>query len=321
MSLWLSSTSLMRPSVPEWLEDLCQRLSGNDLTLTTLELSHQRIDDNGARMFAKALEENHTVSVLILSVYNIVDDGSFYLGSVIGTNRSIRKLQIRDLRNSREFDIFFTGLLRNETIEELSMRHCVICSHSTNILREFVMQSSILQELRLVDTQLVGTQSLQSICEGLARNKFIQRLCLVNNGITFCGARSLGAMLKANSSLEELCICENEIDDEGLVSICEGLQENRFVHKLDLRSNCIGLTGALGLQEIVRSSKTLKILCLQNNELGNPGTEALVEGLRTECVLEKLDLSENEVDSAGAKSIASMLQTNDCFKNSIWPSI
>ncbi|CAB9516083.1 Ribonuclease inhibitor [Seminavis robusta] len=310
MSLWLSSTTLMRPSVPDWLELLCQRLSDNDETLKTVEMTHQRIDDNCARALAKALEENDVVNVLMMSCYNMVDDGAFYLGAVLSKHVSIKKLQLRDLRNSREATTFFMALQKNRTIEELSLRHCVLCSQSAKFLKEFMANNTVLRELRIVDTQMTGSTSLQSLCDGLGQIQSSKRLYLVNNDLDRHETQCLNR-IASSQDLQEIYICENQIGDAGVLALCQGLKDNQSVCKLDLRSNDIGVEGALALQELVKHTKSLKALYLANNDLGNVGTEALVSGLQDDgCVLERLDISENNIDSTGAKAVAGMLMTN-----------
>lgn len=123
MSLYLTSTSIVGPQLPPWLEETCQRIVDNDESLQTVDLSHPRINDNLARSVAKALKENNLVTALILSCFAIVDDGAFALGSALGSNRGIEKLQLRDLRNQREINTFFQALLENKQIQELSLRH------------------------------------------------------------------------------------------------------------------------------------------------------------------------------------------------------
>jgi Ran GTPase-activating protein (RanGAP) involved in mRNA processing and transport len=136
-----------------WLKDVCQKLSENDPKLTTVELTHHRIDDAQARFLAKSLEESTRVTVLILSCYSIVDDGALALASVIASNRSIKKLQLRDLRDSREVTQFFKALVKNQTVEEFSLRHGRICMQSATFLYDMLEAHQSLREIRFVDTQ------------------------------------------------------------------------------------------------------------------------------------------------------------------------
>ena len=77
MSLLLSTTSLLRPLTPSWLEDTCQKLVDNEPDFRTCDLTHPRIDDVYAKIFANALDENNVVNALTLSCFEIVDDGAY----------------------------------------------------------------------------------------------------------------------------------------------------------------------------------------------------------------------------------------------------
>jgi Ran GTPase-activating protein (RanGAP) involved in mRNA processing and transport len=310
MSMLLSTTSLIRPAAPQWLEDTCQRLVENDSSLKTVDLSHPRINDVFAKIFAEALDENNTVTALILSCYNIVDDGTYAIASVVGQKKSIQKLQLRDLRNPREVITFFQSLLQNTTIEELSLRHCQICPQGAQAIAKLLKVHPRLQEVRLVDSQLIG-DSLGPICQGLKMNRSIQRLYLVNNEIRADQAGHLADLLQGSSCLRELYLCENELGDEGVKTLTDGVLGSTSLHTLDLRSNDITPNSALSLQGMVVSSQFLVKLNLGSNELGNLGATALARGLQhPSCVLQKLDLSENGIDKAGTFALASMLRTN-----------
>ena len=308
--MWLSHSSLiMRPSIPDWLEVLGQKLQDDDPNLTTLEVSHQRIDDAQARFLADSLTGNTNVSVFILSCHSIVDDGALALAALLGTNQYIKKIQLRDLRNSRELITFFRSLARNRTIEEFSLRHCTIGLESSMYLYNLLENHPTIQEFRLIDSQLVGG-SVSQVCKALQNNESLHRLYVVNAEFeAISGAKSLNSMLEKNCSLTELHACENSLGDSGAVILTEGLQKNSSLRKLDLRSNGIGMEGAISIAKMLQANHTLVGLHLGMNDIGNVGAEALAQGLCT-SVLEKLDLSDNGIDAEGALALASMLRIN-----------
>lgn len=316
MSLLLSTTSLIGPSVPPWLEETCQKLLENDATFRTVELIHPRIDDVYAKIFAKALEENHVATALILSCYAIVDDGAYAVGSVLGASMSLQKLQLRDLRDVREITTFFQLLLQNVTLTDFSLRHCHICPRGATAISHFLKQHPKLQEFRLTDSQFRGN-SVQILCEGLKESNSLQRVYLVNNELNGAeSARQISNML-SGSCLRELYLGENNLGDEGVEVLSQGiLFGNTALRHLDLRSNGITPTGALSLQGLIVSSLYLLSLNLSSNELSNLGTTALARGLQHRgCQLQKLDLNSNEVDTAGAKAVAFMLRTNKTLED------
>jgi len=304
----------MAPSVPAWLEELCQRLVDNDKNFRTVELTHPRIDDVFAKVFAKALDENTTVTTLVLSCFSIVDDGAYAIGSVLANNKKLQKLQFRELRNSREVITFFSLLKENSSIEELSLRHSQICPvgavHVANYFQSRGPDHAALQEIRFVDCQFIGN-SLEILCEGLRKCRSLQRLYFVNTEIGSHGSVYVANVLQDGGCLRELYLGENEIGDDGVAALSGGVLRSTSLRLLDLRANAITSTGALSLQGIVGRSQFLQTLLLGSNELGNLGVVALGRGLnQASCVLQKLDLSDNGIDHEGACSIASSLLVN-----------
>jgi NLR family CARD domain-containing protein 3 len=316
--MWLSQSSLMQPEMPAWLEDLCQRLLDNDHTLTSLELTHQRIDDRQARMLAKALKENTCVRVVILSCFNLVDDGAFALASILGDNKIIQKIQLRDLRISREAVTFFEHLLRMEQLTDFSLRYCHICPKSALLLQTMLQQRpSHLQEVRFVDTQF-SPSSLPIVCQGLQVSTSVVRLYFVNTniGMTLDEGKCLARLLQQNDKLEELYLSENHLGDEGVKHLSGGLQQNQTLQVLDIRSNEIGPEGALAISSVLPQARSLKNLCFAMNDIGDVGAAALAQWLKDDtCTLEELDLSENDIGENGASALATMLLTNARLHN------
>lgn len=309
MSLWLSHTTLMTPTVPTWLEEICQRLVDNDPSLTTVELTHPRIDDLFAKVFCRALDENTTVTTLILSCFALVDDGAYVVGSTLAKNTRIQKLQFRDLRDSREVITLFRSLLQNVSVREFSLRHCLICPRGAEALAKYFQTQTKIEEVRFVDCQFTG-DSLWQICQGLKHNRALQRLFLVNTEVGAEGAAHISDMV-STSCLRELHLAENDLGDDGVAILAKGVLSNTSLRLLDIRANGVTSTGAMSLQGMISRSQFLSALCLANNELGDLGAAALARGLqRSTCVLRQLDVSENQIEAPGAAILASVLRTN-----------
>jgi Ran GTPase-activating protein (RanGAP) involved in mRNA processing and transport len=312
MSFYLATTSIMGPPVPPWLEELCQRLSDNDPNLRTVDLTSScRIDDVLARTFVKSMRENRTVHTLIVSFFNLVDDGAGELGNVLGENRVIQKLQLRDLRSSRELITMFNCLLSNTTVEELSIRHSEITLQGAESMAAVLRFHPRLQEFRLIDCQL-QPGALARLCQGLQYNSTMERLYLINTEIGVDGAHIVASMLKdTKCGIRELYLCENNLGDEGVAVLTKGICENQTLRMLDLRSNFLSCEGAMSLQGLLVNNKVLMGLNLGNNNLRDAGVSALSRGLQhSSCRLQKLDLSENSITSTGANGLANMLYYN-----------
>ena len=125
----------MRPQLPDWLEELCQKLADNDPAITTIEfIGHRRLDDTMTRALCSALEENDTVNTIAFSCHAIIDDGAYALGKVLAISCNITHISLRDARSSRELLTLFENIRKNIHVQELSLRHCQLCSRSTTAL-------------------------------------------------------------------------------------------------------------------------------------------------------------------------------------------
>jgi len=310
MFSYLSSSSILRPDPPAWLEPICQRLSSNDPTLQSVELP-RGLQDTFTHEVARCLEENHIVTSLTISFFSIVDDGAYTIANALGNHLSIEKLQIRDLRNQREVNIFFEALSSNKRLREISLRHCSICPRAVRSFGLCLKNVPCLQEIRLTDTQFGGT-AFGQLCYNLKFSETLARLYLVNNELQVTDMMSLKTLLcETKAPLEELHLSENNVNNDGLSILAEGLLKSHSLRVIELRSNSISELGAAFLQCVVVSNPNIDCLGLADNELGNAGVSALSRGLaHSFCGLKRLNLSGNGCDSNVARSVGSMLRYN-----------
>jgi Ran GTPase-activating protein (RanGAP) involved in mRNA processing and transport len=317
MSWMLSTTTLLRPTTPIWLETICQQLIDNDTSYRTVEVIHPRMDDHDAKIFAKSLLENYTITTLILSFYSIVDDGTAAIGSVLSNNTTITKLQLRDIRDVREISTLFHYLQYNQTITDFSLRHCTICPRGAMAMSEYFKQNTSIHELRITDTQFIGN-AFQILCDhGLHSHTNVRRLYFINDDLTSNDATQyISSILHQNSTLQELYLGENNIGDTGVEALVNCILKNNAITSLchlDLRSNNITCTGAMSLQGLIVNNRSIQYLNLSNNEIGDHGIMAISRGIQQSswnCQLQQLDINTNYITNFSAITIANMLKVN-----------
>ncbi|KAM4870710.1 NACHT, LRR and PYD domains-containing protein 3 isoform 4-T4 [Urocitellus parryii] len=151
-----------------------------------------------------------------------------------------------------------------------------------------------LVELDLSDNAL-GDFGIRLLCVGLKHILCcLQKLWLVNSGLTSSCCSALSSVLRTNRSLTHLYLRGNALGDAGVKVLCEGLLLPSCRLQLLELDNC-SLTShcCWHLSRILTSNRSLQKLSLGNNDLGDLGVMMLCEVLKQQgCFLRSLQLCE-----------------------------
>ncbi|XP_059817167.1 NACHT, LRR and PYD domains-containing protein 3-like [Hypanus sabinus] len=168
------------------------------------------------------------------------------------------------------------------------------------------------QELRLGMNDL-GDSGMKLVSAALRYPECkIQKLWLIDVGLTDSGAEDLPSALSTNPSLTELDLSNNKLGDSGVKLVSAALRNPECkIQKLELRD--VGLTdsGAEDLVSALSTNPSLTELDLSNNKLGDSGVKLVSAALRNpECKIQKLGLRNVDLTDSGAEDLASALSTN-----------
>jgi len=179
-------------------EKSLQRLRENDPSLTELNLSKDKIGDNGAKSLSDALRENTSLTTLSLGVNNIGDDGAMSLSDALRKNTSLA--------------ILF--LDKND-----------IGDDGAESLGDALRKNTSLSMLFLNKND-IGDDGAKSLSDALRKNTSLANLDLWNNNIEDEGAKSIGDALRTNTSLTTLSLYDNKIGDDGVEALKVALSQN-----------------------------------------------------------------------------------------------
>ena len=233
-------------------------LIGSDLklmaVLTTLDLSVNRIGDEGAKAIAEALKVIAVLTSVDLRVNSIGDDGAKAIAEALKVNAVLKNLSVAYNSNivgvaAQQLAAAALGSLSLEVLSGVPIKE----------LRE-----GKLTELNLISKGLGPT-------EGIVLAELIKFSAVVTTLV-------LGSFLFGNN-----------IGDEGAKAIAEALKVNEVVTKLWLNNNKIGDDGAKAIAEALKVNAVLNKLYLQyNSNMGDAGEKALRDAVmgRSEFVLE-----------------------------------
>lgn len=260
---------------------LAKVLAANN-TLTTLNISDNRIGDSGARAIAEALQENHTLTTLDISGSDIGDAGARAIAEVLRKNHTLTTLDISI-----------------NDIDEAGAR----------ALAEALQENRTLKTLN-ISSNYIDVPGARAIAAALQENHALTALDISGNYIGDVGARAIAEALRKNNTLRALYLRHNFFGGFGAQAIARAAQENSILSKLDISSNEIGESGALAIADVLKKNLALTALRVYDSQINDAGAEAIAQALKENRVLKTLDISENRIGNAGVEAIAQALLSN-----------
>ncbi|XP_072891321.1 NACHT, LRR and PYD domains-containing protein 3-like isoform X2 [Hemitrygon akajei] len=196
-----------------------------------------------------------------------------------------------------------------DTIKHLDLERCRIQCEGIQRLGPGLHKC---QELRLGRNEL-GDSGVKLLSAALRNPECkIQKLELIDVGLTDSSGEDLASALSTNPSLTELSLSSNKLGDSGVKLVSAALRKPECkIQKLELRG--VGLTdsGAEDLASALNTNPSLMRLDLSGNKLGDSGVKLVSEALRNpECKIQKLELMEVGLTDSGAEDLVSALSTN-----------
>ena len=172
--------------------------------ITNLDLTEQRIADDGAFAIADALRNNPCLLYLRLERNNISDVGVAALFDALASNgTSLHTLY-------------------------LGQNAQVTAASAGAIARSLRSSTSKLQGLKLNGLPRFGSQGVLKVAQALEVNTAIVEANFQNSSVGDRGAAALGTLLRRNngcrSSLEKIYLHQNYIGDRGALAIAEALR-------------------------------------------------------------------------------------------------
>ncbi|CAF0988062.1 unnamed protein product [Adineta ricciae] len=216
-------------------------------TLTTLNLSWNKIGDAGAQYVSDALRHNTTLTVLDLYDNEIGDAGAQYVSDALRHNTTLTTLH----------------LSRNQIGEKGAQYVSDALRHNTTLTTLYLSRNQI------------GDAGAQYVSDALRHNTTLTILNLSWNEIGDAGAQYVSDALRHNTTLTALDLSRNKIGDAGAQYVSDALRHNTTLTALYLSFNQIGDAGAQYVSDALRHNTTLTTLVLGSNKIGEKGAQDL----------------------------------------------
>ncbi|XP_060002592.1 NACHT, LRR and PYD domains-containing protein 3 isoform X2 [Lagenorhynchus albirostris] len=177
-------------------------------------------------------------------------------------------------------------------LKKLWLVSCCLTSVCCDDLASVLSTNHSLTRLYLGENAL-GDSGVGILCEKAKNPQCnLQKLGLVNSGITSGGCVALCSVLSTNKNLTHLYLQGNALGDVGVKLLCKGLLHAHCKLQVLELDNC-SLTShcCWGLSTLLTSNQSLRKLSLGNNDLGDLGVMLLCEVLKQQgCLLKCLKL-------------------------------
>ncbi|XP_047393550.1 NACHT, LRR and PYD domains-containing protein 3 isoform X1 [Sciurus carolinensis] len=307
-----SSPSLLRCSLTSsFCRGLFSVLSSSRC-LTELDLSDNALGDPGMRVLCEALQQpGCSIQRLWLGRCGLSHLCCFDISLVLSSNQKLVELDLSD-NALGDFGVRLLGVgLRHLLccLQKLWLVSCCLTSACCQDLAAVLSASRSLTRLYIGENAL-GDSGMRILCETAKHPQCsLQKLGLVNSGLTSACCSALSSVLRTNRSLTHLYLRGNALGDAGLKLLCEGLLlPSCRLQVLELDNCSLTSHCCWDLSMILTSNRSLQKLSLSNNDLGDLGVMMLCEVLRQRgCFLRNLQLCEMYFNHE-AKRALEMLQ-------------
>uniref|UniRef100_A0A8C5NW00 NACHT, LRR and PYD domains-containing protein 3 n=1 Tax=Jaculus jaculus TaxID=51337 RepID=A0A8C5NW00_JACJA len=265
--------------------------------LTELDLSDNSLGDPGMRVLCETLQHpDCNIQRLWLGRCGLTHECCFDISAVLSSNQKLVELDLSD-NALGDFGVrlLCMGLKHLVcTVRKLWLVSCCLTSACCQDLASVLSTNCFLTRLYIGENAL-GDSGVGVLCEKAKHPQCqLQKLGLVNCGLTLLGCSALASALRTNQNLTHLYLRGNALGDQGLKLLCEGLLHPSCKLQMLELDNC-SLTAhcCWDLSTILTSNQSLRKLSLGNNDLGDLGVMMLCEVLKQQgCLLQSLQLCE-----------------------------
>eukprot|EP00928_Gymnodinium_smaydae_P045859 TRINITY_DN30521_c0_g1_i1.p1 TRINITY_DN30521_c0_g1~~TRINITY_DN30521_c0_g1_i1.p1 ORF type:complete len:407 (-),score=124.92 TRINITY_DN30521_c0_g1_i1:97-1317(-) len=255
---------------------------------------------DGAVLFAEALEKNTALATLSFEETGLGDEGCTSLARALERNATLRKLGLP--RNGIGFlgcQSLADALRSNSSCTSLDLDENAVGSEGFFALLKGVAVQGRVTELNLRANRVVGRDIDAQVADVLAANTCLLALDLRRNALRDAGAELIAQALASNVTLARLYLSSNEIRAAGAEALAAALEQNSALEELYLDVNEIGDEPCVRLARAIATPGALRKLDLRINEFTGPGYEALADAVQKNGALRSLELSESHAASRG----------------------
>ncbi|CAH3132016.1 unnamed protein product [Pocillopora meandrina] len=244
-------------------------------SLLTLDLSHNKIEDSGARAVGKLLNGRCNLTTLNLCDNKIRSIGAAAIGHALGKNITLTCINLRLNRAEMMHFVWvdYGPSVLPHSSSKLPLKHSVLTFEKILFLqRPTLLTASDVLHCTLprfthktdnnvsvfLNISLLGDDGGQAICRSLFKNNTLTHVHLGSNDLGEPTAAILSQVLAANKTLVDINLSCNTIGPDGGKSLQEGMEENTTIQTMDLRLTEVGQENEYCINQLLKRNREEK---------------------------------------------------------------
>ena len=301
----------------------------NNTTVKRLDLSCNKISDDGALDIGNCLQQNATLKSLDLSLCSITRTGMNYLLQSIKDQSPIRYMDLS--RNDSSPWGVYCAIIRHCCVNSLTL-----CGDNEmeRYIKEIADSLELNKTLKFLTLCSIGRIGLEVIKEVLRNNTTLNKVNLSWTKISDEGTRDkrnillhtkciLDSMKASQREIvvnilheshcrfapKEIVLANMVMNDDMVAFIALGLSDNKRLYQLDLSCNYITSKGLINIAESIVANSTLRKLDISDNSISDDGVISIGNCIKINTTIKEVDLSSNKI------SVFGMNQFSECISD------
>ena len=319
----------------------------NNSTLTELNLSSNKITDEGVRRLVKVIQVNTTLRSLDISHNTTSDDGMSSISDCLKINATLSKLNLSNNKITDEVVKMFSEAIQiNTTLQDINMSSNNITDEGAKRLAEAIKVNTTLKELN-ISKNWISKEGVMRIVEACTINRTLHKLVCTHNNLSKSGLAAINEYIRKENAVQifeaswnSLCSKNNQLAfkttfelldvQQKLQSDYDNIKEElwyvdeitdpKYVRKFlqcSLDMQHVNVTGTVTTDDqmlifcdCLMNNSTLTELNLSSNKITDEGVRRLVKAIQVNTTLRSLDISHNTTSDDGMSSISDCLKIN-----------
>ena len=284
--------------------------------LNSLDASHQCIDDYGVTVITTFCDK---LKILNLSSNKISDDGALAISDYIKSHTSLLEL---NLSMNTIYDDGARGIAEaiqvNTVLQKLDLSTNEISDDGAAAISDNLKTNTLLQTLNM-SGNYITSEGAKSFAEAIQVNTTLEKLDLSYNAVSDDGVAAISDNLKINSSLQELNISHNSITNKGIKLIAKVIQINSTLQNIDISKNWISTKGLVYFMEAVKNNCTLQVVNITHNNVTRSGFTSIKQCIENLQHPIQIYASWNEINESG--KLVAKISTScapDNIEDDVW---